>query len=1061
MPPSTSRDEAETAVVGPSAGASSDASGTGAGGAGAIAMAARIGEQLGRYLVIEELGRGGMGVVLRAYDPKLQREVALKLVRTDTLEPAAEARLVREARAMARLAHPNVVAVYDVELGTDVMVVMEYVPGTTLGRWLEAQPRAYAEIVERFIAAGRGLAAAHAEGLLHRDFKLDNVLVGEDARVRVTDFGLARVSALWRESGAGSVDVADARASSEDVRPSEDGGTVELTAAGTVMGTPRYMAPEQSEDREIDARADQYAFCVALWRGLTERWPFEGRRWALQEAKRGGPPRWPSDVAVPRHVLEALCRGLSPEPAQRWPSMPALLAELGRDPSRRRRRVLATGVLALLAVGAWGVQRVQRTRTAAACVSEGAAIEAVWNDSRAETIATAFEKTGLSYAADTWSRSRIRVDAYAEEWMSTRRTTCEQAELERTLAPELARASRACMDEHLDDLDALLQQLEVLDAAAVQKAATATASLRLVRACTDENVLRHRIEPPSDPAVREELRALRSRLSHASAARATGRYAEALDEAEAVLEEARGLAWAPMVVEAKLAVADARNELGQYEEARAGYEEVFFEAGASARDEQALTAATGLVFILGRRLAQYDASRYWGRVSQMLVDRLGRADDLAVARLLNGLAAVDDAKGAYGEARALYERALAIRENTFGPDHPHVAMSLNNLATVHQQTGAYDEAKALYGRAIDILEEGIGHDHPHVATILANLGRVYEHTGEYDDAKVLQERALVIQEKALGPDHPKVAMSLTNLANAHFAKGGYDEAKALQERALAIREKTLGPDHPHVAESLHNLANVHQETGAYEEAQARYERALSILEKAVGPDHPKVAESLHNLAVLQKKKGAYDEAKVLQERALSILEKAVGPDHPKVAESLTNLANVHRAMDAHDEAKVLHQQAIAILEKAVGPDHPLLGTSLHNLANVHRAMDAHDEAKALYERALSIFEKAVGPDHPHVTYPLVGLVEVALAQRRTGDAVELARRAVLLCEAGRASLVELAEARFSLARALAETGAPLQETITLAEQARDAYREAGSDDALNEIERWLDAHRRR
>jgi eukaryotic-like serine/threonine-protein kinase len=971
MPRSTPRDEDETAVVSPSGGSSSEASRVEAGSVGiglvATSTVPSIGRQLGRYLVIEELGRGGMGVVLRAYDPKLQREVALKIVRADALEASTQARLVREARAMARLNHPNVVAVYDVELGESVMVVMEYVPGTTLRGWLEGETRAYAEIVERFSAAGRGLAAAHAEGLLHRDFKLDNVLVGEDGRVRVTDFGLARVSTSPSRESA-SVDVSGSRESSEDVRLGE-----ELTVAGEVMGTPRYMAPEQSEGREIDARADQYAFCVALWRGLTGRWPFEGRGRALWEAKRGGALRWPSEVAMPRHIVEALRRGLSAEPAQRWPSMPALLTELGRDPSRRRRRVLAAGVLALVAAGAWGVQRVQRARTLATCSSEGAAIEDVWNEVRADAIAAAFEGIELPYAEDTWSRSRTRLDEYAEAWRSTRRATCEQAEVERTLTPELARASRACLDEHRDDLDALLEQLEVPDANAVQNAATATASLPLVRTCTDENRLRHHAEPPSDPAARDEIRALRSRLSRASAAHATGRYAEALEQAKAVLEGTSALSWTPLVVEAKLAVAAAQERLGRYEDARAGYEDAFFDAGTSARDELALEAASYLVQVVGFRLAQHDEGRHWERMSQMLVDRLGLSDDLTMAGLLNNLAPVYYATGAYEDAKILFERALAIREKTLGPEHPSVAGNLNNLAGVLYATGAYE------------------------------------------DARIVFERALAIREEALGPEHPEVATSLNNLALVHHATGAYEDAKALQERALTIEEKTLGPEHPEVATSLNNLGLVRSATGAHEDAKALYERALAIQEKALGPEHPNVADSLNNLANVYSATGAYEDAKALQERALAIKEKTLGLEHPEVA------------------------------------------TSLNNLADVHQARGAYEEAKALYERALAVREKALGLEHPRVAYALVGLAKVALEQRRAGDAVVLARRALTLREQGNVPSVKLAEARFVLARALAQAGPSRVEAVALAEQARDAYREAGSD-ALDDVERWLEAH---
>ncbi len=215
------------------------------------------GQEIGRYLVIDELGHGGMGQVLRAYDPKLQREVALKILQVARMSELAQQRLVREARAMARLSHPNVVAVYDVEEDTEhgVVIAMEYVEGITLRRWLKRGPT-WSEIVAHFIEAGRGLAAAHAVGLMHRDFKPSNVLVGSDGRVRVTDFGLARMTGATE----------DPRASPHVVgsRESTDSLSIELTEVGAVMGTPRFMSPEHHDDETLDATTDQYSFCVAL-----------------------------------------------------------------------------------------------------------------------------------------------------------------------------------------------------------------------------------------------------------------------------------------------------------------------------------------------------------------------------------------------------------------------------------------------------------------------------------------------------------------------------------------------------------------------------------------------------------------------------------------------------------------------------------------------------------------------------------------------------------------------------------------------------------------------------
>jgi serine/threonine protein kinase len=256
-----------------------------------------VGRPIGRYFVIGELGRGGMGLVVRAYDPKLQREVALKILRTSAMTKEAGARMVREARAMAKLSHPNVVAVYDVDedpkWGT--VVAMEYVAGTTLKGWARKHRHEVRAIVEAYVQAGRGLAMAHAAGLLHRDFKPDNVLLGDDGRARVTDFGLARVDAGGRDSSMSGTWTG--RPPALSLPPS-------LTAVDTVLGTPRYMAPEQHGAEPLTPAADQFAFCVSMWESLTGMPPYVASSLELLvERKHDGPPPWPKDVTVPRAVV--------------------------------------------------------------------------------------------------------------------------------------------------------------------------------------------------------------------------------------------------------------------------------------------------------------------------------------------------------------------------------------------------------------------------------------------------------------------------------------------------------------------------------------------------------------------------------------------------------------------------------------------------------------------------------------------------------------------------------------------------------------------------------------
>jgi len=295
-------------------------------GAGPSGPADPLGETLGRYKLEHALGEGGMGVVHCAFDPDLERRVALKVLRRSDGSDDARQRLLREARAMARLTHPNVVAVHEVGTAHDRdYVAMELIDGETLADWLRGK-RKPREITQAFIAAGRGLAAAHAAGLVHRDFKPHNVLRAHDGRVVVTDFGLAR-----GVEAAASVPfertLTPAQAVSANPTPSSLTG---LTATGSVLGTPAYMAPEQWEGGVVGPAADQFAFCVALWEALTGDRPFHGK--TLDELR--------SDVQrgvdaldaskIPRRLRAPLRRGLQRDPDQRYRSMDALLAALAR-----------------------------------------------------------------------------------------------------------------------------------------------------------------------------------------------------------------------------------------------------------------------------------------------------------------------------------------------------------------------------------------------------------------------------------------------------------------------------------------------------------------------------------------------------------------------------------------------------------------------------------------------------------------------------------------------------------------------------------------------------------
>ncbi len=336
----------------------------------------------------------------------------------------------------------------------------------------------------------------------------------------------------------------------------------------------------------------------------------------------------------------------------------------------------------------------------------------------------------------------------------------------------------------------------------------------------------------------------------------------------------------------------------------------------------------------------------WAQCERLLVQAL-RATQLIeeyhltsweAARILSASAAYLQGRARYREAEPLYQRALAIWEQSLGPDHPDVASSLYGLANLYSDQGKYSEAEPLYQRALAIWEQSLSPDHPDVAYPLNGLASLYSEQGKYSEAEPLYQRALAIWEQSLGPDHPDVASSLYGLANLYFDQGKYNEAEPLYQRALAIREQSLSPDHPDVASPLYGLASLYSKQGKYSEAEPLYQRALAIWEQSLGPDHPDVAYPLNGLATLYFDQGKYSEAEPLYQRALAIWEQSLGPDHPDVASPLYGLATLYSKQGKYSEAEPLYQRALAIREQSLGPDHSLTRQVQENYRNLLHMM---------------------------------------------------------------------------------------------------------------------------
>ncbi|MBL4689622.1 MAG: serine/threonine protein kinase, partial [Nannocystaceae bacterium] len=355
-----------------------------------------IPSRIGRYIVLDTVGVGGMGVVCTAYDPKLDRKVALKLLkkaRDKTRAQTSQARLVREAQALAKLSHPNIVTVHDVDTYRgQLYIAMEYVEGSSLETWVLAEPRTHVEIIDVFVRAGRGLAAAHAAGITHRDFKPGNVQVGADGRVRVLDFGLAKsadevdASLDLDEAPATSAGIMDLVGSASDLK---------LTQVGRTVGTPSYMAPEQFYGQSVGPQTDQFAFGVSLFEALHGELPFGdpddvGFVDRVCEAKPDDPP---VGTHVPAFVTRVIVRMLQRAPNDRYASMDAALLALQSDPSRRRRRWIAgAGVAAVVGLSGYGALQLLGSRTAL-CSGAEDKLREVWNERARIRVSAAFAAT--------------------------------------------------------------------------------------------------------------------------------------------------------------------------------------------------------------------------------------------------------------------------------------------------------------------------------------------------------------------------------------------------------------------------------------------------------------------------------------------------------------------------------------------------------------------------------------------------------------------------------------------------------------------------------------------
>ncbi len=727
---------------------------------------------VGPYVLEQRLGSGGGGTVYRGRDPQSGRVVALKLLVSEARASSARARLLREAQSLAKLRHPNIVEFHEVgtfdpgvldprivaEIGdAGVFMAMEFVEGHNLAQWAALGPRSWRQVRDVFVAAGRGLAFAHARGIVHRDFKPSNVLVGNDGRIRVADFGLARVvreltapipGAAIRFPGDGTF----------------GGAPPSLTKPGTVLGTPAYMAPEQHISARTDARSDQFSFCIALYELLYGRPPFiGGSPGAVLEAKLRGlvaPP--PRQSKVPAPIHRAIVRGLCSDPMARHPSMDALLEELAQDGADSRPLRLAAAIVSAAVVVGSGVAWVARGFLGDPCRELAASTG--WGTGAAVEISEASASVPTAHASSTLVRIRNELDRYDAQWRSQRESICKATDTERE-------RGRACLELHARQLHAIVRTLQRPSHPLLERAVAAVAALPPPSLCAAGDPI-----DAVDGGGLDAVADLSDAYAAAFAATVFGQNDDARAAWSDVADRARdhGGAWFGISADLQRAALDATTD-------PAGAEALARDAHARAEGIRAAALAGEAALVLAEILGPA------GNVAeaQMWVGRLDGGPSSGSpetrARALLVLATLADRRGAGDETLALCRRAgaAAVETSSVGPVSVRVAIRCAELVLAH---ASIEHAIAAQEAAVEVASRVYGSDHPEAAFAGARLAGVLAAAGRDDAAASRARAALDALTHATATDDTRRLAPLVLLAELELK----DDPQSAQTRRTEI-----------------------------------------------------------------------------------------------------------------------------------------------------------------------------------------------------------------------------------------------------------------------------------
>lgn len=913
------------------------------------------GSTIARYEIRGELGRGGMGTVYRADDPRLGREVAIKLLRgRGVTSDVGTKRLQREAQALAKLSHPNIVAVYDLDTHDDqVFIAMELVEGVTLRDWLKQGKRPLKEVVAAFAEAGAGLAAAHAEGLVHRDFKPANVIVGNDGRIRVLDFGLAGLLEADADVEQTDVDVAS-------------GNPQTLTRHGAIMGTPAYMAPEQHQGAGAVPATDQFAFCVALYEAVYQQHPYGGST-AAEIARRvtdGARVPTPDDKGAPGWLRELLLKGMAAEPGARFETMKDLLAELTMDRSPRRRGPLlvAAGAVGLGIAGivAFSLASSGKSRNNGneqpsvvdSCSGVARKLDEAWNPSL---------KAALNKNAPERVRGAVvaRLDKYANTWREHRLKVCKQR--------DEAYSSRVqCLDGARAALKSVVGILSTAKAHVFDNAAGVLNNLPAIEECDrPAAAVNWHVAPADDNAAKERVR-IKAKTTRAMTLRGTNP------------KKARSLA------------KELEEELPRMTDPLARAHALRGVAMISKK-------AKGAEPLLRRAIVDAIAVRDEVHVVLCYSDLIGGLLD---RRLFKVAIREADLAAAHNERMKQFVKTwptMGVWYSLFGG---RIAMM---RGLIEMRRGKPLAAIPHHEKSVRLWEK-TAKTHPAQLTQgLNNLADALRTTGQYGAAIKMFDRAVVLSEKEKLVDLNAYLTVLSNRAATNVSAGWLRAALGDFSKALALAGNRS------IAGSLaYNLAGLYALTGELKKSEKNLEFAKKLWLKLVGPKHhlTHVAELL--TCTIERHRGDTKKALTVCNNAVAGLSKKVGAGHPYVASARVELALVLVDRRKYAAGRGHAKKALAIYAKTTGLKtmeagvaQAALGRALMKMGNSH-AVAAGKQLRA----AIATFDGLKLPSHPSVIPPLVDLAELLLRQGDKTGAHAITTRALTIANAPAAVIAD-------------------------------------------------------